>query len=98
MPQFELVSRQAAMMTSSRPSRSEVSQEYVRQIERLGPDEAVRISPSGGQTIATVRRPSEGGCQGVGKEYTDKTIGRRNLCLGRASQEESRAPTQEHHP
>ena len=56
MPEFELVSREEAMTTSSKLGRSQVIQEYVKRIESLGRDEAVRVTPSEGETIATVGR------------------------------------------
>lgn len=75
MPKFELVSLQEAKMTSSRPGRSEVIQEYVRQIEGLGRDEAVRLSPSDGETVATVRRRLGAAVKVSGKGIRIKRIG-----------------------
>ena len=75
MPEFEVVSRQEAIETSSTTHRSEVIREYIRQIETLGRDEAVRVSPSDEETIATVRRRLGAAVKASGKNIQIKRVG-----------------------
>ncbi len=75
MPEFELVSRAEAMMTSSRPARPDVIQEYVEQIRSLSRDEAVRLTPSEGETVATVRRRLGAAVKATGKSIRIKRQG-----------------------
>ncbi len=75
MPEFELVSREVAMMISSRPNRSEAIEEYVKQINGLGRDEAVRLAPSEGETVATVRRRLGMAVRTSGKSIRIKRVG-----------------------
>ena len=75
MPEFELVSREEAMTTSSRPARSEVIQEYIDRIRSLGRDEAVRLTPSEGETVATVRRRLGAAVRASGKSIRIKRQG-----------------------
>ena len=75
MPEFEVVSRQDAIMTFSKPSRYQAIEEYVKQIERLSRDEAVRISPSDGETVATVRRRLGAAVKASGKSIQIRRVG-----------------------
>ena len=75
MPEFELVSREEAMTTSSKPGRSQVIEEYVKRIGSLRRDEAVRITPSEGETIATVRRRLGAAVKASGKSIQIRRVG-----------------------
>ena len=75
MPEFELVSREEAMMTSSNPAKSEAIQEYVERIRSLGRDEAMRLTPSEGETVATVRRRLGAAVKATGKSIRIKRLG-----------------------
>lgn len=75
MPEFELVSREEAMKTPSRPGRSEMIQEYVERINGLGRDEAIRLTPSVGETVATVRRRLGAAIKASGKSIRIKRLG-----------------------
>ena len=66
MPEFELVSRQEATTRSDTGKRSQIIQEYVEHVQRLGPDQAGRITLSPGDTMATVRRAFGGSHKGDG--------------------------------
>ena len=56
MPEFELVPRQQAMVSSSPGGRSDAIREHSQFIEQLGRDKAGKLTPSDGETVATVRR------------------------------------------
>ena len=57
MPKFEVVTLREAMMSSTtNERRSQIAQEYASYIGRLRPDEVGRLTPSDGETVATVRR------------------------------------------
>ena len=56
MPEFEVVPLQQAIVSSSTRSRSDAIGEYIRYIEQLGRSEAGKLTPSDGETVATVRR------------------------------------------
>ena len=74
MPQFEVVPRQEAMMASS-TGRAEILQEYVKHIERLAFDQAVRVTPSDGETVATVRRRLGAAVKASGRNIQIKRVG-----------------------
>jgi hypothetical protein len=75
MPQFEVLSRQEAMMNSSTGKRSQVIQEYAAYIARLGRDEAGKITPSEGESIATIRRRLGTAVRNSGKSIQMKRVG-----------------------
>ena len=75
MPEFELVSREEAMTTSPRPARPDVIREYVERVRSLGRDEAVRLTPSEGETVATVRRRLGAAVKASGKSIRIKRLG-----------------------
>ena len=75
MPEFELVSREEAMMTSSRPARADMIQEYVERIRSLSRDEAMKLTPSEGETVASVRRRLGAAVRSSGKSIRIKRQG-----------------------
>ena len=75
MPKFEVVPRQQAMMSSSTRSRSDAIREYTQYIEQLGRDEAGKLTPSDGETIATVRRRLGSAVKASGKSIQIKRAG-----------------------
>ena len=72
MPEFELVSREEAMTTSSRP---DVIQKHIERIRSLGRDEAVKLTPSEGETVASVRRRLGAAVKASGKSIRIKRQG-----------------------
>jgi hypothetical protein len=75
MPEFELVPRQQAITSSSTRSRSDVIREYSQFIGQLGRDEAGKITPSDGETVATVRRRLGSAVKASGKSMQIKRLG-----------------------
>lgn len=75
MPEFELVSRQEAMARSDTGKRSQVIREYVEHVERLGPDQAGRVTLSPGETMATVRRRLGAAIKATGKNVRIRRVG-----------------------
>ena len=75
MPEFELVSRQEAMARSDTGKRSQIIREYVEHVQRLGPDQAGRITLSPGDTMATVRRRLGAAIKATGKNVQIKRVG-----------------------
>jgi hypothetical protein len=75
MPEFEVLPRHEAMMTSSTGKRSQVIREYSTYIERLGRDEAGKITPSTGETVATIRRRLGAAVRTSGKSIQIKRVG-----------------------
>ncbi len=75
MPEFELVPRQQAMVSSSSRGRSDVIREYAQFIEQLGRDEAGKLTPSDGETVATVRRRLGSAVKASGKSMQIKRVG-----------------------
>ena len=75
MPEFEVVTREQAMMSSSPGGRSNVIQEYGQYIEQLGRDEAGKLTPSADETVATVRRRLGSAVKVSGKSIQIKRVG-----------------------
>ena len=75
MPEFELVPRQQAIVSSSPRDRSDVIREYSQFIEQLGRDEAGKLTPSDGETVATVRRRLGSAVKASGKNMQIKRVG-----------------------
>ena len=75
MPEFELVPRQQAIVSSSPRDRSDVIRKYSQFIEHLGRDEAGKLTPSDGETVATVRRRLGSAVKASGKNIQIKRVG-----------------------
>ena len=75
MPEFEIVPRQQAIVSSSTPSRSDAIREYTQFIEQLGRDEAGKLTPLDGETVATVRRRLGSAVKASGKSMQIKRVG-----------------------
>ena len=75
MPEFEVIPRQQAMESSSTRARSDAIQEYAQFIEQLGRDEAGKLKPSDGETVATVRRRLGSAVKASGKSMQIKRLG-----------------------
>ena len=75
MPEFEVVPLQQAITSSSTRGRSDVIREYSQFIEQLGRDEAGKITPSDGETVATVRRRLGSAVKASGKNMQIKRLG-----------------------
>ena len=75
MPEFEIVARHEAMMSSPSGTRSRIIQEYTQYIEGLGPDTAGRLTPSDGETAATLRRRLGSAVKASGKSIQIKRVG-----------------------
>ena len=75
MPEFALVSRQEAMASSTTGRNSQILQEYTRYIEGLSPETAVRLTPSVGETVATVRRRLGSAIKASSKSIQIKRVG-----------------------
>ena len=75
MPNFEVVPRQQAMASSSPRGRLDAIREYSRFIEQLGRDEAGKLTPSDGETVATVRRRLGSAVKASGKNIQIKRLG-----------------------
>ena len=75
MPEFEVVPRQQAITSSSTRSRSDAIREYTQFIEQLGRDEAGKLTPSDGETVATVRRRLGSAVKASGKNMQIKRLG-----------------------
>ena len=75
MPEFELVPRQQAIVSSSAGARSDAIREYSQFIEQLGRDEAGKLTASDGETVATVRRRLGLAVKASGKNMQIKRVG-----------------------
>lgn len=75
MPEFELVTRQEAMSSSTTGRRSQIIEEYARYIQGLGPDTAGRLTPSADETVATVRRRLGSAVKASGRTIQIKRVG-----------------------
>ena len=75
MPEFELIPRQQAMMSYSTRSRSDAIRECSQFIEHLGRDEAGKLTPSDGETVATVRRRLGSAVKASGKNVQINRLG-----------------------
>ena len=75
MPEFELIPRQQAMMSSYSRSRSDTIREYSQFIEQLGRDRAGKVTASDGETLATVRRRLGSAIKASGKNMQIKRVG-----------------------
>lgn len=84
MPAFEVLSRHEAIMRSDTGKRSQVIREYVQYIERLAQNQAGRITPSPGETMATIRRRLESAIQATGKNMQIKRTGA-EICFGKTT-------------
>ena len=76
MPEFQVVTLREAMMSSTATGkRAQLAQEYAGYTGRLGPDEAGRLTPSDGETVATVRRRLGSAARVSGKSIQIKSVG-----------------------
>ena len=75
MPEFEIIPLQQAISSSATRSRSDSIGEYIRYIEQLGRDEAGKLTPSDGETVATVRRRLGSAVKASGKSMQIKRVG-----------------------
>ena len=94
MPEFELIPRQQAMMSSSTRSRSDAIREYSQFIEHLGREEAGKLTPSDGETVATVRRRLGSAVKASGKNVQIKATRGGDILLGRTVQTAGRQTSQ----
>ena len=63
-------------MSSTAPGKSsQIEQEYASYIARLRPDEAGRLTPSAGETVATVRRRLGSAVKASGRSIQIKRVG-----------------------
>lgn len=74
MPEFEVVPRHHAMMASSTRGRSDAIQEYIQHLEQLRPDGAGKLTPSDGETFATVRRRLGSAVKASGRSIQIKRV------------------------
>ena len=75
MPEFEVVPLQQAIASSSTRGRTDAIREYSQFIEQLGRDEAGKLTPSDGETVATVRRRLGSAAKASGKNMQIKRLG-----------------------
>lgn len=75
MPEFEVIPREQAMMSSFTRNRSDAIREYTQYIEQLGRDEAGKLTPSDGETVATVRRRLGSAVKASRKNMQIKRVG-----------------------
>ena len=76
MPEFQIVARQEAISSSTPVGRrSQLLQEYARYIESLDAATAGRLTPSGGETVATVRRRLGSAVKASGRSIQIKRVG-----------------------
>ncbi len=75
MPAFETIPLQEAMLKTSTGKRAQLAQEYLGYIEQLPEDQAGRLQPGEGETMATVRRRLGVAAKLSGKDITIKRQG-----------------------
>ena len=75
MPDFEVVPLQQAIASSSTRGRTDAIREYSQFIEQLGRDKAGKLTPSDGETVATVRRRLGSAVKASGKNIQIKRVG-----------------------
>ena len=75
MPEFELVPRQQAIVSSSARARSDAIRKYTMYVEQLGSDEAGKLTPSDGETVATVRRRLGSAVKASGRNMQIRRVG-----------------------
>ena len=75
MPEFEVVPLQQAIASSSTRGRSDAIREYSQFIGQLGRDDAGKLTPSDGETVATVRRRLGSAVKASGKNMQIKRVG-----------------------
>ena len=76
MPEFEVVALHEAKMSSTATGKSSrITQEYASYIARLRPDEAGRLTPLDGETVATVRRRLGSAVKASGRSIQIKRVG-----------------------
>ena len=75
MPEFQIVTRQEAMSSAMTGTRSQALQEYAQYIESLDPNMAGHITPSVGETVATVRRRLGSAVKASGRNIQIKRLG-----------------------
>ena len=75
MPEFEVVPLQQAIASSSTRGRTHAIWEYSQFIEQLGRDESGKLTPSDGETVATVRRRLGSAVKASGKNMQIKRVG-----------------------
>ena len=76
MPEFEVVALHEAKMSSTATGKSsQITQEYASYIAHLRPDEAGRLTPSAGETVATVRRRLGSAVKASGRSIQIKRVG-----------------------
>lgn len=75
MPEFEAVPRTEAVKRTTTSKRSLAIQVYREYIDRLTRDQAGKITPSDGETKATVRRRLGNAVKQSGKNIVIKSVG-----------------------
>ena len=76
MPEFEVVPIGEAMMSANATGkRSQIAQEYAGYIGRVRANEAGRLTPSDGETVATVRRRLGSAAKASGRSIQIRRVG-----------------------
>ena len=76
MPEFEVVPIGEAMMSANATGkRSQIAQEYGGYIGRLRANEASRLTPSDGETVATVRGRLGSAAKASGRSIQIRRVG-----------------------
>ena len=76
MPEFEVVTLREAMLSSTPTGkRSQIALEYASYLASLRPDEAGKLTPSHGETVATVRRRLGSAVTASGRSIQIKRVG-----------------------
>lgn len=75
MPRFDLVSLGEAQIKAARGKRAELIREYVNYVEQLGRGQAGRLQPTGGESVAAVRRRLGSAAKVAGKDLVIRRAG-----------------------
>ena len=75
MPDFEVISREAAVARSYIVESSQVMSEYVEYLQQLGPGQVGRITPSPADSIATIHRRLQAAIWASGKDVEMELVG-----------------------
>ncbi len=72
MPTFDQVPMQEALLKTATSKAAQISQEYLGYIEQLPQDQAGRLQPDEGESVATIRRRLGVADKSSGKDVTIK--------------------------
>ncbi len=75
MPTFDQVPLQEAMLKTATVKTAQITQEYLGYIAQLTEDEAGKLQPGEGESVATVRRRLGVAAKSSGKDITVKRQG-----------------------